>query len=69
LRQRDHLGLHHALHGAGDFDDEFLGLAARFYLRVACRFFKTASADSPSIQRLTLSSTLKLKFIHRLILI
>jgi hypothetical protein len=35
LREGEHLVLHHGLHLAGDLDDEFLGLAARFYLSIA----------------------------------
>jgi hypothetical protein len=40
LRQWYHLTLHYLLDGAGDLYYEFLGLAARFYLRISCRFFQ-----------------------------
>ena len=40
LRQRNHLGLHHALDRAGDLDDKFLSLAARFDLRVTSGLFQ-----------------------------
>ena len=40
LRQRNHLALHHVFDGAGDFDDKFFRLTARFDLRVAGGFFQ-----------------------------
>ena len=40
LRQRNHFTLHYFFDGAGDLDDEFLGLAARLDLRVARRLLE-----------------------------